>query len=47
LGKGVADLPAFMYRLDAIGAESASDFLLGPWGIGTAGGAETEHFDTK
>jgi putative ABC transport system permease protein len=27
--------------------QSATDFLMGGWGIGTAGGAETEHFDTK
>ena len=27
--------------------QSATDFLMGPWGIGTAGGAETEHFDIK
>jgi len=27
--------------------QSARDVLMGPWGIGTAGGAETEHFDTK
>jgi putative ABC transport system permease protein len=28
-------------------AQSATDFLMGPWGIGTAGGPETEHFDIK
>jgi putative ABC transport system permease protein len=27
--------------------QSATDFLMGPWGIGTAGGQETEHFDIK
>jgi predicted permease len=27
--------------------QSAMDVLMGPWGIGTAGGTETEHFDTK
>ncbi len=28
-------------------AQKATDFLMGPWGIGSAGGAETEHFDIK
>jgi putative ABC transport system permease protein len=27
--------------------QSATDFLMGPWGIGAAGGPETEHFDIK
>ncbi len=27
--------------------QTATDFLMGPWGIGNAGGAETEHFDIK
>jgi putative ABC transport system permease protein len=27
--------------------QSATDFLMGPWGIGSAGGPETEHFDIK
>jgi putative ABC transport system permease protein len=27
--------------------QSATDFLMGPWGIGTAGGPEAEHFDVK
>jgi putative ABC transport system permease protein len=27
--------------------QSATDFLMGAWGIGTAGGPETEHFDIK
>jgi len=27
--------------------QPATDFLMGPWGIGSAGGAETEHFDIK
>jgi putative ABC transport system permease protein len=27
--------------------QTATDFLMGPWGIGSAGGAETEHFDIK
>jgi putative ABC transport system permease protein len=27
--------------------QSASDFMMGPWGIGSAGGPETEHFDIK
>jgi putative ABC transport system permease protein len=27
--------------------QSATDFLLGPWGIGSAGGPETQHFDIK
>jgi putative ABC transport system permease protein len=29
------------------GVQSATDFLMGPWGIGSAGGPETEHFDIK
>jgi putative ABC transport system permease protein len=28
-------------------AQSATDFLMGAWGIGTAGGPEAEHFDIK
>jgi putative ABC transport system permease protein len=27
--------------------QTATDFLMGPWGIGSAGGPETEHFDIK
>jgi predicted permease len=27
--------------------QTAADFLMGPWGIGSAGGPETEHFDIK
>jgi putative ABC transport system permease protein len=27
--------------------ESATDFMMGPYGIGSAGGPETEHFDIK
>jgi len=27
--------------------QTAADFMMGPWGIGTAGGQETEHFDIK
>ena len=27
--------------------QTATDFMLGPWGIGSAGGPETEHFDIK
>jgi putative ABC transport system permease protein len=27
--------------------QSATDFLMGPWGIGSAGLAETQHFDIK
>jgi putative ABC transport system permease protein len=28
-------------------AQSADDFMMGAWGIGSAGGPETEHFDIK
>src|SRR5215472_2156907 len=27
--------------------QTATDFMMGPWGIGSAGGPETEHFDIK
>jgi putative ABC transport system permease protein len=27
--------------------QSATDFLMGPWGIGSAGGAESQHFNVK
>jgi predicted permease len=28
-------------------AQTATDFMMGPWGIGSAGGPETEHFDIR
>jgi putative ABC transport system permease protein len=27
--------------------QTATDFMMGPWGIGSAGGQETEHFDIR
>ena len=27
--------------------QAATDFMMGPWGIGSAGGTETEHFDIR